>query len=804
MVTNGFISQEEADSSYKIYWDNFDWSRANIGAFFLREDKAPYFSEYLREEIPQYLAGNSSIYHDGYTIYTTLNLEAQEYAQSLISETVRRANIVVQQNNKNESSSVDAQIVPVLDLMADLFNLNTMRVNGRHARKEAQRNFYERNIGELGLFASLFSQIDLEEAVAHYTTRHQKDTSGEVVEGALIALDHSSPSTLGYIVSMVGGEGFTANNQFNRAINGHVQAGSTFKPLFYAAALDKKKVNTATLLIDSPIAFQVDEYSELYTPNNFKGEWRGQVLLREALALSLNIPSIRVLQALGFDDAISYATRLLHVSDPQSIAREFPKALPLALGVSSLAPVQLAIAYSVFANEGRDIIPIAIRYIEDRNGAIIAQPEKLAWDKLNSMGSNAQILSPQASYLITHILQTSVISGYMRWPIQSVGGIDMALAGGSDLGPQAIYLALKGWAKTNRVQKLKAYFISNVDPDDAHELLDNIDLEQTLFILVSKSGTTQETLSNEQLIRQALQLKGLEASKHFISVTSKTSPLANNTQYLESFYIDDFIGGRYSSTSAVGLTMLALSLGKVAVEELLKGAHEADLMALEPRITDNPALLDALLGVYERNLLDMRATAVLPYSHALRRFPAHLQQLDMESNGKSVNRYSEEINYETGPLIFGEAGTNGQHSFYQFLHQGTDIIPLQFIGFGENQYLQSKDLLKATQDSQRKLKANLIGQILAFTKGHSEKQDLNKNFEGNRPVSLLWAKQLTPYTMGALLAHYENKVMFQGFLWNLNSFDQEGVQLGKALTQKILNNKEREETLRTLEDLVFT
>lgn len=429
MVSQHYIKEEEANSSYDEYWKNFDWSRSNVGAFFLREDKAPYFSEYLREEIPQYLSGNSNLYKDGFVIYSTLDLEAQEYAQSLVSEAVRKANLVVQQNNRNETSSIDSEIVPIIDMMADLFNLKSARVNGKHIRKESERKFYNQNIESLGLVSSLLGQSDAESAINFYSAKHQKDTSGEVVEGALIAIDHSEASRLGYIVSMVGGEGFTANNQFNRAMNAHVQAGSTFKPLFYAAALEKKKVTTGTLLLDSPIAFQVDQYSSLYTPNNFRGEFRGQVLLREALSFSLNIPSIKVLEALGFDDAIKYATRLLHVNDPNEIEREYPKSLPLALGTNSLAPVQLAIAYSVFANEGKDLLPISIRYIEDRNGSLISQPERETWDKLNSMGSHQQILSPQTAYLMTHILQTSVVSGYLRSAVAKAGGIDMTLAG---------------------------------------------------------------------------------------------------------------------------------------------------------------------------------------------------------------------------------------------------------------------------------------------------------------------------------------------------------------------------------------
>ena len=197
----------------------------------------------------------------------------------------------------------------------------------------------------------------------------------------------------------------------------------------------------------------------------------------------------------------------------------------------------------------------------------------------------------------------------------------------------------------------------------------------------------------------------------------------------------------------------------------------------------NPAMLDALIGVYERNILGYGATAVLPYSQALSRFPAHLQQLDMESNGKSVNRFGEPIDYATGPVIFGEPGTNGQHSFYQLLHQGTDIIPLQFVGFKKSQMENDVEIQEST--SQQKLGANVAAQIIAFACG-KEDENKNKNFEGGRPSSIIIGEQLTPEALGALLSHFENKVMFQGFVWNLNSFDQEGVQLGKVLAKRVL------------------
>jgi len=358
--------------------------------------------------------------------------------------------------------------------------------------------------------------------------------------------------------------------------------------------------------------------------------------------------------------------------------------------------------------------------------------------------------------------------------------------GGSDLGPRAMYLALENWAKKNNTFKMEAHFISNVDPDDASAVAKSLDLSKTIFILVSKSGTTLETLTNESFVKDYLKKAGLDTSKHMIAVTSETSPLAHNPDYMAAFYMDDFIGGRYSSTSGVGGAVLSLAFGPKVFQEFLDGAAEEDKLALNKDITKNAALLDALIGVYERNVQNFPSTAILPYSQALSRFPAHLQQLDMESNGKSVNRFGEKIDYVTGPVIFGEPGTNGQHSFYQLLHQGTDIIPLQFIAFKKNQ--TGDDVVIENSTSQVKLCANVTAQIVAFACGKTD-ENPNKAFAGERPSSLIYGEDLNPKSLGALLAHFENKVMFQGFVWNVNSFDQEGVQLGKVLAKTVLSGK---------------
>ncbi|WP_022761775.1 glucose-6-phosphate isomerase [Butyrivibrio sp. AD3002] len=355
--------------------------------------------------------------------------------------------------------------------------------------------------------------------------------------------------------------------------------------------------------------------------------------------------------------------------------------------------------------------------------------------------------------------------------------------GGSDLGPRAMYLALENWAHRTGNFKMEAKFISNVDPDDASAVLNSVDVAHSIFILVSKSGTTLETLTNQSFVMDALKKAGLDSSKHMIAVTSETSPLAKSDDFIEAFYMDDYIGGRYSSTSGVGGAVLSLAFGPDVFAEFLDGAAAEDKLAANKDMMKNPAMLDAMIGFYERNVLGYPSTAVLPYSQGLSRFPAHLQQLDMESNGKSVNRFGEPIDYVTGPVIFGEPGTNGQHSFYQLLHQGTDVIPMQFIGFKNSQLRNDVDIQGST--SQQKLCANVAAQIVAFACGKKD-ENLNKNFKGGRPSSIIIGDELNPKSLGALLSHFENKVMFQGFVWNLNSFDQEGVQLGKVLAKKVL------------------
>ena len=345
--------------------------------------------------------------------------------------------------------------------------------------------------------------------------------------------------------------------------------------------------------------------------------------------------------------------------------------------------------------------------------------------------------------------------------------------GGSALGPKAIYTALEFLAKK------KVYFVSNVDPDNIEYVLKKINLKKTLVISVSKSGTTPETLNNELLIRKAFERAKIDANRHVVAVTGKNSPMDNPKKYLESFYIWDYVGGRYSATSMVGAVSLCLSLGEDNFMQILKGAHEMDKIALEEGKNNLP-LMAALLGIWNRNFLSLPTLAVVPYSQALNFLVEHLQQCDMESNGKMLEKTGKLVDFATGPIIFGGTGTDCQHSFFQYLHQGSQIVPVEFIGFTNSQYENSDKL------SQQKLLSNLFAQACALALGKNDKNP-NKMFFGNRPSSILLADRLTPFNMGALLAYFEHKVVFQGFLWDINSFDQEGVQLGKILADKFFS-----------------
>ncbi|MEU9758325.1 glucose-6-phosphate isomerase [Streptomyces sp. NPDC047985] len=363
--------------------------------------------------------------------------------------------------------------------------------------------------------------------------------------------------------------------------------------------------------------------------------------------------------------------------------------------------------------------------------------------------------------------------------------------GGSDLGPAMAYEALRSF--TDR--SLTVRFVSNVDGADLHEAVRDLDPAETLFIVASKTFTTVETITNATSARNWL-LTGLNAgqeavSQHFVALSTNADKVADfgiDTANMFEFW--DWVGGRYSYDSAIGLSLM-IAVGPDRFREMLDGFHLVDEHFRTAPAEANAPLLLGLLGVWYGAFFDAQSHAVLPYSHYLSRFTAYLQQLDMESNGKSVDRDGRPVDWQTGPVVWGTPGTNGQHAYYQLIHQGTKVIPADFIGFAE----PVEDLLPGLAAQHDLLMANFFAQTqaLAFgrtpdevrAEGVAEELVPHKTFEGNHPTTTILADRLTPSVLGQLVALYEHKVFVQGAVWNIDSFDQWGVELGKVLAKRI-------------------
>jgi glucose-6-phosphate isomerase len=373
--------------------------------------------------------------------------------------------------------------------------------------------------------------------------------------------------------------------------------------------------------------------------------------------------------------------------------------------------------------------------------------------------------------------------------------------GGSDLGPRMVCEALKYYADGPQV-----YFVSNVDGADIYEVLKKLDPETSLFIVASKTFTTQETMTNANTARKWLVEKlGESAIKnHFVALSTNKEKVAEfgiDTNNMFEFW--NFVGGRYSLWSAIGLP-IACAVGFEKFQELLKGAYEMDQHFITAPIEKNIPVIMAVLGIWYNNFFNAQSYTVLPYSQYLHRFTAFLQQSDMESNGKTINRNGEKVDYQTGQVLWGEPGTNGQHSFYQLIHQGTKLIPSDFIGIVNPP--------ERVGDHHEKLMSNFFAQPEALAFGLTKEQAIetlkksgasnediemlapHKVFEGNKPTNSILLDELTPKTLGALIAMYEHKIFVQGIIWQVNSYDQWGVELGKKLANVILPELKGEKT----------
>ena len=423
--------------------------------------------------------------------------------------------------------------------------------------------------------------------------------------------------------------------------------------------------------------------------------------------------------------------------------------------------------------ENRAVLHVALR---------APKGESIVVDGENVVPEVHRVLEKMANF--SNRVRSGEWTGYTGKRMRNIVNIGI---GGSDLGPYMAYEALKFYSDRN----LTARFVSNVDSNEFVEATRDLDPAETLFIVSSKTFTTQETLTNARSARQwCVHALGSEdaVAKHFVAVST-------NTQEVEKFGIDtanmfefwDWVGGRYSYDSAIGLSLM-IAIGPRHFYEMLAGFHAIDEHFRTAPFERNLPVLLGLIGIWYNNFFGAQTVAILPYDHYLGRLPNYLQQLDMESNGKSVDLDGRRVNYQTGPIIWGQPGTNGQHAFYQLIHQGTKLIPCDFIGFSKslNPLGMHHDLLMANFFAQTEALAFGKTSEEVVAEGVPAFQVPHRTFEGNHPTNTILAERLTPETLGRLIALYEHKVFVQGTIWHINSFDQWGVELGKVLANRIV------------------
>jgi glucose-6-phosphate isomerase len=425
------------------------------------------------------------------------------------------------------------------------------------------------------------------------------------------------------------------------------------------------------------------------------------------------------------------------------------------------------------ASENRSVLHVALRK---------PRGESLILDGVDVVADVHEVLDRMGAF--AEGVRSGAWKGHTGKAIRNVVNIGI---GGSDLGPVMAYEALRHYSRRD----MRFRFVSNVDSTDFVEATRDLDVEETLFVICSKTFTTLETMTNAASAREwALAALGEESAiaRHFVAVSTNAEGVAEfgiDTENMFGFW--DWVGGRYSMDSAIGLSTM-LAIGPERFAEMLAGFHELDEHFLTAPLDRNLPVLMGLLAVWYGDFFDAQTAGVMPYEQYLKRFPAYLQQLTMESNGKHVTLDGQLVDYQTGAVYWGEPGTNGQHSFYQLIHQGTKLIPVDLIGFGQT--------LNPLGDHHDILMSNVFAQAEALAFGKTEEQVRaegtaeavvpHRVFEGNRPTNVILAEKLTPHTLGALVALYEHSVFTQGTIWGIDSFDQWGVELGKVLAKRII------------------
>lgn len=408
MVEEGYITKKEADESYDNYWLDFDYSRTDTPAFFMREDKAPWFSEYVRRELSEMIYGDADIYTSGFTVNTTGNLLHLQTAQLIMEKQIANVNANFKAQMASNQRGAFSTYIPMAELMTLLGNFTGFKMSNRLLLSRATDSFNE-NLNPIVDAMSLMFGIDNLKVgiINRANTNNLEKAKSTTIEGTMVNLENDT----GYITAIIGGSKFDQGNQFIRASQARVQPGSSFKPLYFSAAIDSGKFNAATPLLDAPYEF-VTSTGEQYLPNNYGGAWHGNVLLWRALALSLNIPALKVLEGIGFKSAIDRSVALLGISEKELPRRAFVPGYPLGLGTVSVRPIEMARAYAIFANGGKAITPTAIRTVEDRNGNIILNIDR---DIHNKMKKPQQVITPQNAFLMTKILEGSKTIGTLHY-----------------------------------------------------------------------------------------------------------------------------------------------------------------------------------------------------------------------------------------------------------------------------------------------------------------------------------------------------------------------------------------------------
>lgn len=407
MVAVGYITQEEADESFDDFWAAFDYTRTSSSAYMIRDDKAPWFSEYVRRELGNLIYGSQSIYTAGFTVNTTLNLKNQQIAQDIMEKYIAEGNRRYQKEHESRSAMAFSTYIPMTELLALTFNIPTIKVSEQRAEAISNAT-YLNQVNPILDVLSMMTGIDTVKIsiVNRANVKTKKENEKTTVEGTMISLENDT----GYITALVGGNKFDQENQFIRATQAKLQPGSVFKPLYYTEAINSRKFTSATIISDTPVVFHTAD-GKPYIPQNFRGEWIGNVPLYYALTHSMNVPSLKVLDEIGFDAAISRTVSLLGISKEELPSRGFVPGYPLGLGVCSVRPIEIARAYAVIASGGKAVTPMAIRTVEDRNGNIILNPEREIRESQQAKGEAAQVISPQTAFIMTKLLEQTVKSG---------------------------------------------------------------------------------------------------------------------------------------------------------------------------------------------------------------------------------------------------------------------------------------------------------------------------------------------------------------------------------------------------------